>query len=204
MPARHALFPQTRPAQHRDAARRRINHDCEAAPSRFGSLGEGLLNRLDTRCALELLPPFAQMFSTTLPMPAPPVFCAFGIDAVDELVGWFRAAGIATGICPSLPDLEILLYHDQRSLPFVMLNGDAQGGMEANLWFLLQIRRDFPQMVVVLCSQAFRGNDFGTDRLPLADICVKTPFCLSLAEEYFHIAFDNNRAWQQRMSGASR
>ncbi|TCP19715.1 iron-containing alcohol dehydrogenase, partial [Rhodovulum adriaticum] len=55
-----------------------------------------------------------------------------------------------------------------------------------------------PNVPVILVSWRVARDDFGSERLPLADVTLRDPVAMASLEAGLAFAADNNRQWRQR------
>ena len=80
----------------------------------------------------------------------------------------------------------------------VIIDLDAAGGITAAYPALRGFRDRHPDIPVILLSDEFSTDDFGTDRLALCDVSLRIPFSFATFSFALREAEVNNAVWQQR------
>ena len=80
----------------------------------------------------------------------------------------------------------------------VIIDLEAAGGITSAYPALRAFRDRHPDIPVILLSDEFSTDDFGTDRLALCDVSLRIPFSFASFGFALREAEVNNTVWQQR------
>lgn len=80
----------------------------------------------------------------------------------------------------------------------VIIDIESAGGIASAYSALRRFRDRHPDIPVILLSDEFAKDDFGTNRLALCDISLRTPFSFATFGFALRESEVNNMAWQQR------
>lgn len=86
----------------------------------------------------------------------------------------------------------------------VFLCVDDCGGIGAVFETLRRFRNTYPKTPVILISADFSKDDLSCERLPLADVSLKSPLSAGRMDEALKAAFLNNVMWQSRIQDLDR
>jgi CheY-like chemotaxis protein len=96
-------------------------------------------------------------------------------------------------------------YPIARAKPdHVIIDIESAGGIASAYSALRRFRDHHPDIPVILLSDEFSTDDFGTNRLALCDISLRTPFSFATLDFAMREAEVNNKAWQQRQVDLSQ
>ena len=80
----------------------------------------------------------------------------------------------------------------------MIIDLEAAGGITSAYPALRAFRDRHPDIPVILLSDEFSTDDFGTDRLALCDVSLRIPFSFASFGFALREAEVNNTVWQQR------
>lgn len=86
----------------------------------------------------------------------------------------------------------------------VFLCVDDCGGIGAVFETLRRFRNTYPKTPVILISSDFSKDDLSCERLPLADVSLRSPLSAGRMDEALNAAFLNNVMWQSRIQDLDR
>lgn len=64
---------------------------------------------------------------------------------------------------------------------------------------VMMFRKERPSVPIILISRCFSVDDISQERLALCDVSIKLPIKELVLDDYFLIAWKNNRAWVNRL-----
>lgn len=152
--------------------------------------------------------------TTLAPFPTPfPTISSCHFDYPEQEV---RPAICGSGLIVSIDPRRLGVFADwarangseiewSRSLDcaghfaWVIVDIDSMGGIIECIVPLMKLRSEQPEIKVIAVSQKFFRDDFGTDRLPVADVCLKLPVSFDRIEEAAKQMQVNNRVWLGRI-----
>ncbi|MDR9395544.1 hypothetical protein [Roseovarius sp. SYSU LYC5161] len=85
-------------------------------------------------------------------------------------------------------------------LNYILIDLDAHEGVNAQFPFLRHIRDSFPGKHMILLSEDFQTDEFGTHRLTLGDISLRVPVLHASLELALLQAPVNNLQWRARQA----
>lgn len=106
-----------------------------------------------------------------------------------HLAGVIRAQGFT-------PD-DPLWTAPHRS--YLLVDLDAMGGIARIAPDLMALRRDRPDLIVLLLSAEFERHDYGQERLALCDVSLRQPCTFAALELALLEGEINNWAWHERL-----
>lgn len=86
----------------------------------------------------------------------------------------------------------------------VIIDLEAVGGIASAYSSLRAFRDRHPDIPVILVSNEFAKDDFGTSRLALCDISLRAPFTFAMLGFALREAKVNNTLWQKRLLDVAR
>lgn len=98
------------------------------------------LSRMTAPSKVEVisLEPYAKMFSIGSSIRSAPLFCTPKLIRMGTEIGWFRALGLPVDVCTQSPDMLGDLFCGQVCWSMVIIDCDANGGIES---VLIQLKR---------------------------------------------------------------
>lgn len=81
----------------------------------------------------------------------------------------------------------------------LLVDMDCYVVLDVGVRQLLNFRLAHPSQPLIVFSSDFSRNDFGIERLPLADLSLKWPFYSNTLDTVIGDALVNNQIWQQRL-----
>lgn len=142
---------------------------------------------------------YPEMFRSIGNPALPVLVCAGDPRQMGDVVGWFRAQGIAVSVADNLDCAQVALAGAPQQWSYVFVDGDSFDGTAEWRDRLLALRRNAPSIPVVLISRDFLFDDFTCECLPLADVSLQAPVTYSALELSLLIAQQNNTSWQVRL-----
>ena len=156
--------------------------------------------------------------TTPAPFPTsfPPLSTSHYDSTFDYAVHQVRHAICGTGLIVTKEPRRLGVFADwarangseiewSRSIDYashfswVIVDIDSMGGIIECIVPLMKLRSEHPEIKVIAVSQKFFRDDFGTDRLPVADVCLKLPVSFDRIEEAAKQMRVNNRIWLGRL-----
>jgi hypothetical protein len=92
------------------------------------------------------------------------------------------------------------ILHTRPDLNYIMIDIDTFDGIGPQFRQLLSVRNDYPQKNLILMSEEFQTDEFGTHRLMLGDISLRLPILHASLELALLQAPANNTEWRKRVS----
>jgi hypothetical protein len=80
----------------------------------------------------------------------------------------------------------------------IIIDIDSFGGISASIDFLINLRLGQPNLKVIAFSSEFSKDDWLTERLQVADICLRFPITFARLDFALSEAEINNEVWQDR------
>ena len=105
-----------------------------------------------------------------------------------QVISWLGTQGIDFKIVnhmKPLADCQVML-----------IDIESFGATDHKIDELRRLRNKHPSVLVILASWAFGHDDFSTDHLPIADVCLKAPLTFARLELALVEAEVNNEIWQ--------
>jgi len=98
------------------------------------------LSRMTAHSKVEViaLEPYAKMFSIGSEIRSAPLFCTPELIRMGTEIGWFRALGSPVDVCTQSPDMLGDVFCGQACWSMVIIDCDANGGIEP---VLVQLKR---------------------------------------------------------------
>lgn len=155
---------------------------------------DGRHNVTDARLAQEVMP---RMHSVDLDLEQAVYVVASDSPFMQAVVNWLAWQGGETVTCQSISPRDRLWYAPEGS--YALIDVDALGGIVEACDDILRLRKRRPDIMVILLSHDFMRHDFGKERLPLADACLRLPCSFANLELAMVEAELNNQAWQLRV-----
>lgn len=87
---------------------------------------------------------------------------------------------------------------DDKAINFLLIDVDSVGNLAAQIGYLRHVRETYPDKAAILMSDEFETNEFGTHRMMLADVSLRTPVLDASLEMALLQAPENNAVWCQR------
>ncbi|WP_132605544.1 hypothetical protein, partial [Rhodovulum adriaticum] len=113
------------------------------------------------------------MFSIEFPATRPVLIAMRSRGDFGANIGWMRAAGLSVGLTDQLGSAFSALRVDPSCWGALLIHVDDFGGIDEVLEKLLILRRQVPNVPVILVSWRVARDDFGSERLPLADVTLR-------------------------------
>lgn len=89
---------------------------------------------------------------------------------------------------------------DDKAINFILIDVDSVGNLAAQIGYLRHVRETYPDKAAILMSDEFETNEFGTHRMMLADVSLRTPVLDASLEMALLQAPKNNAVWCQRFA----
>lgn len=109
-----------------------------------------------------------------------------------HVTGWLDAQDIGFTMRASMTPLA--------DCQVMLIDFDSFGATDQTIDELRRLRNEHPDVWVILVSWAFGRDDFSTDRLPIADVCLRGPVSFARLELALVEAEVNNAIWQGRLN----
>lgn len=128
-----------------------------------------------------------------LVLAANPVALTFQIETL-------RDQGCDVVVSADLRQIRDLLGMPERYWAMLIIEIEGFGGISAVIGRLLALRREQPDLPVVLTSTRMPAHDFSLERLPICDASLALPSLASELSVALQNALNNNQVWQQRLA----
>lgn len=148
----------------------------------------------DTRLSREVMP---RMHALDLDLEQSIYVVASDSPFMQTVLGWLVWQGGETVTCRSVSPRDRLWYAPEGS--YALIDVDALGGIVEACDDILRLRKHRPDIMIILLSHDFLRHEFGKERLPLADACLRLPCSFANLELAMVEAELNNQAWQLRV-----
>lgn len=154
---------------------------------------------------LKVFNAYGSHFNETDPTKAKPVL----LMTADSLPMTFqietlRKQGRDVAICNDLGQLQDLLFISVKRWSMLIIEIEGFGGISVMIERLLMLRRERPELAVILVSSRMAFHDFTLERLPICDVSLALPCTASDLQVAVRVAASNNAAWQLRLHELER
>jgi len=146
-------------------------------------------------------PAFPRMFNGPVSVDAPALVVSRKVDSVAPALDWFRAQGVKCYHLDHFADALSVALESPRAWSYLIVDIDDFGGVDGIIDEMMQLRLAVPGLPVVLLSSGFAVNDFGSDRLYVADASLRLPLSFRALELAVEDAPRNNKQWCSRVLG---
>lgn len=110
-----------------------------------------------------------------------------------------RSQGCDVVVCPDMRQIQDLLGMPIEYWSMLIIEIEGFGGISAVIGNLLTLRRNHPDLPVILASTRMPAHDFTQERLPICDVSLALPCLASDLKVAIQNALENNEAWQRRV-----
>ncbi|WP_188526182.1 hypothetical protein [Sinisalibacter lacisalsi] len=141
---------------------------------------------------------FPRMFNGPVAVDAPALMVSRKVDSVAPALDWFRAQGVKCYHLDHFADALAVALESPRAWSYLIVDIDDFGGVDGIIDEMMQLRLAVPGLPVILLSSGFAVNDFGSDRLYVADASLRLPLSFRALELAAEDAPRNNREWRAR------
>jgi DNA-binding response OmpR family regulator len=86
-----------------------------------------------------------------------------------------------------------------ESYDIIFVDIEGLGGLDRAIDPLANLRLDNPTVPVVMISDQFSRDDFGTSRQTLGDVSLRSPVLYPSLELSLFEALENNKSWQENV-----
>lgn len=145
-------------------------------------------------------PAFPRMFNGPVAVDSPVLVVSRKVDSVAPALDWFRAQGVKCYHLDHFADALAVVLEAPRAWSYLIVDIDDFGGVDGVIDEMMQLRLAVPGLPVILLSSGFAVNDFGSDRLYVADASLRLPLSFRALELAAEDAPRNNRQWRARNS----
>jgi DNA-binding response OmpR family regulator len=99
----------------------------------------------------------------------------------------------------SFAGFNSLSYAEAESYDIIFVDIEGLGGLDRAIDPLANLRLDNPTVPVVMISDQFSRDDFGTSRQTLGDVSLRSPVLYPSLELSLFEALENNKSWQENV-----
>lgn len=140
-----------------------------------------------------------RMFACDLGSDMPVAVISRRPENLSQEIEWLRDQSVPVLVVQSLENIIRQGFGARCAFAMLLVDIDTLGDLEDVTVQLARLRRDNPELPVIMVSSGFGRDDFGITRLQVADVSLRWPVSFFRLEIAISQAHANNLEWQSRL-----